>query len=181
MDKFLLHGHHTDRLLLRKFTRADFDAWLPFFRDPESTRYWEGIPDDPLKACRQQFDRIFERYEKGLGGMNALACRRSGDLMGMCGLLVQDVDGDKELEIGYSLLPEARGKGYATEAGLYCRDAAFARGWSESLISIIHIRNLPSQSVAKRLGMTRDRETRYKENPVVLFRVHRLEVLPARK
>ncbi len=171
MAKYLLEGARTERMHFRRFTPQDFDLWLPFFLDPSSTRYWEGIPTDPQTACREQFQRIFERYAKDLGGMNALTHSASGELLGMCGLLVQQVDGKEELEIGYSLLPEARGLGYATEAGLLCRDRAFERGWAESLISIIHTSNKPSMQVATRLGMKRRNQTRFRDNPVWIYEV----------
>lgn len=173
--KYLLEHGQTRRLLFRKFKAGDFDTWLPFFKDPGSTAFWEGIPESPEVACKQQFNRIFERYEKGLGGMNALIDREHKGLVGMCGLLRQHVDGVRELEIAYSLLPEYRGQGYASEAGKYCRDQAFENAWAASLISIIHVKNTPSMRVASRLGMTLDKTTRYKNNPVHIFRMDKAE------
>ena len=171
MSLYLLDGTGTTRLYFRKVRETDFGAWLPFFEDPGSTAYWEGIPEDPHTACREQFDRIFHRYRQNLGGMNALIDRETGALLGLAGLLVQQVDGLVELEIGYSLLPEARGMGYASEAARHCRDEAFRRGWAESLISIIHVRNEPSMRVARAMGMQPEKDTRYKENPVRIFRI----------
>ena len=156
----------------RLFREKDFNEWITFYEDPESTAFWEGIPENPEEACRQQFHRIFERYEKGLGGMNALTDIDTGALIGMCGLLVQEVDDQQELEIGYSLLPDYRGQGYATEAGLLCRDQVFKNGWASSLISIIHVENEPSKQVARRLGMKPEQQTTYKGNPVRIFRVY---------
>lgn len=176
MGKYLLDGTRTARMRLRLFSEKDFEAWLPFYDDPESTRFWEGLPKVPREACRQQFDRILTRYREGLGGMNALIDRESGKLLGMCGLLVQQVDGQTDLEIGYSLLPFARGLGYATEAALHCRDQAFANHWADTLISIIHRENTPSMRVARNLGMRPERETRYKENPVLIFRIRASEL-----
>ncbi|MDM9630965.1 GNAT family N-acetyltransferase [Robiginitalea aurantiaca] len=169
--RYLLEHSSTERLIFRKFSAADYTDWFPFYLDPASTGFWEGIPDSPDRACRSQFDRIFERYDKGLGGMNALIEREQQVLVGMCGLLIQEVDGKSEMEIGYSLLPGFRGMGFATEAGIHCRDKAFANAWAESLISIIHIDNTPSINVALRLGMTLDTTTQYKGNPVHIFRV----------
>lgn len=167
----LLEGHSTARLRLRKVRADDFERWLPFYDDPESTRYWKGLPQNKWQACTEQFDRIFERYEKGLGGMMALESKEDRCLIGLCGLLLQHVDGNQEWEIGYSILPQYRGKGYATEAARYFRDVAFAAKLSGSLISIIHIDNQPSQSVALRNGMELEKETIYKDNPVYIYRV----------
>lgn len=171
MERFLLDGMESERLYFRKLDPKDFDSWLPFYEDPESTRFWEGIPQDPIKACQEQFARAFERYEKGLGGMNALVLKSSGDLVGICGLLIQVVDGEQELEIGYSLLPNFRKRGFALEAASKCKSHAFEQKFAQSLISIIHVDNLPSQNVALKNGMRKEKTTTYKGNPVDIFRV----------
>ncbi|MFH6602114.1 GNAT family N-acetyltransferase [Maribacter algicola] len=167
----LLVNQVTERLKFRKITTSDFEAWLPFFQNPISTQYWEGLPKDPKEACEEQFQRIFERYENNLGGMNALILRTSGRLVGICGLLVQEVDAIRELEIGYSILPEFWRNGYATEAAKKCKEFAFTNKLADSLISIIHIDNIPSQKVALANGMSLDKTTIYKNNPVHIYRI----------
>jgi len=172
MKNLLLEHQETERLIFRKFQQSDFEKWLPFHQDPRSTEYWEGLPKDPTKACNEQFERLFERYDNNLGGMNALINKTSGKLIGMCGLLVQTVDEMEELEIGYSILPEYWKMGYATEAAIKCKSYAFENQLSDSLISIIHIDNMPSQKVAMNNGMVLDKTTEYKDNPVHIFRVY---------
>ena len=172
MEKYLLDGTETPRLYFRKITTADYDHWLPFHQDPRSSKYWQGLPPDPNDACKQQFDRIFERYDNDLGGMNGLALRSNDKLIGMCGLLVQYVDEAEELEIGYSILPGFWQQGYATEAARHCKELAFSRAYAASLISIIHISNVPSRKVALKNGMLLDKTTLYRDNPVEIFRVH---------
>jgi len=171
MKNYLLEQQETKRLYFRKVLPSDFDAWLPFFYDPDSTKYWEGLPDTPEKACREQFERIFERYTEDLGGMNALIDKKTEKLIGLCGLLLQTVDAIQELEIGYSLLPNYRGKGFAIEAAKACKDYAFDQQLAPSLISIIQIHNLPSQKVALKNGMHNSKTTNYKNNPVYIYRV----------
>ena len=171
MTRFLLEGEETDRLYFRKLVPSDFEKWLPFHQDPTSSQFWEGIPEDPELACQEQFARIFERYEKGLGGMNALIHKSNGGLVGICGLLVQTIDGQKELEIGYSLLPKYRKQGYAIEAAQKCKKFAFEHQFSASLISIIHVDNIPSQRVALKNGMFPCKTTTYRDNPVDIYRV----------
>lgn len=168
---FLLEGQESERLFFRKIMDEDFSDWLPFYKNPESTRYWNGLPADPRVACQEQFARVFERYEKALGGMNALILKKTGEFVGMCGLLVQQVDDIQELEIGYSILPKFWRKGYAIEAAEKCKHFAFDHNFTESLISIIHVDNIPSQRVAIKNGMWLDKTTTYKENPVQIYRV----------
>ena len=173
MSKYLLDNQTSDRLLYRKLTDSDFEDWLPFYNDPRSTQYWDGLPKDPVEACKAQFERVFERYQNDLGGMNALILKESGKLIGICGLLVQTVDNVQELEIGYSVLPNYWLKGLASEAARKCKAFAFENNFSDSLISIIHVDNIPSQKVAINNGMYLDKTTVYKNNPVHIFRVKR--------
>ena len=173
MFKYLLENQTSERLIFRKLEESDFEEWLPFYHDPKSTQYWEGLPSDPIEAARSQFDRVFERYENNLGGMNALISKETGELVGICGLLVQTVDDIEELEIGYSILPQFWLQGYAFEAAQKCKEFAFENNFADSLISIIHVDNIPSQKVAQKNGMRLDKTTTYKHNPVDIFRVNR--------
>lgn len=169
--KYLLHSQQSDRLLFRSIQPADFDEWLQFFIDPEYYRYWVAEKDTPEAECRKWYANQFNRYEKNLGGMNALIEKSSGALVGHAGLLVQVVDGVEELEIAYSLQPHFRGKGFATEAAQAIKEFAFAHAFSPSLISIISLSNLPSQRVAVKNGMKIEKQTVYKDNPVHIFRI----------
>lgn len=169
----LLVDQETERLKFRKLTYEDFDTWLRFHQNPLSTQYWVGENSNPQIACEDWFKRIFHRYDNKLGGMNALICKEKGVLIGQCGLLIQEVDGVQELEIGYSILPEYWRKGYATEAAKKCRDYAFSNELTDSVISIIHVNNIPSQKVAQAMGMRLDKATSYKNNPVYIYRVEK--------
>lgn len=174
MSRYLLEHQFTERLIFRKLEESDFEDWLPFYRNPKSTQHWEGLPKDPFEACKTQFDRVFERYENDLGGMNALISKETDQLIGIYGLLVQIVDNTSELEIGYSILPKFWLQGYAFEAAQKCKEFAFENDFTDSLISIIHIDNVPSQKVAQKNGMHLDKTTTYKNNPVHIFRVNQV-------
>lgn len=169
--KYLLEGQQTERLIFRKIHDSDFEAWVKFFEDPNTSLHWVEEKKTPITACEQWYQKQNWRYENDKGGMNALIEKASGRLVGHCGLLVQTVDGISELEIGYSLLPEFWNKGYAFEAAEYCKEYAFHNEYSESLISIISITNQPSQKVALKNGMVIEKQTIYHENKVYIFRV----------
>lgn len=174
MNDYLLSGQETERLLFRKLQQNDFDHWLAFHQNPLSTEFWEGLPEDPVVACQQWFDKAFYRYTNMLGGMNVLVHKQTKELIGQCGLLIQTVDGIQELEIGYSILPKHWRQGYATEAAKKCKEFARQNRLATSLISIIQVDNIPSQKVAINNGMHLDKTTVYNDNPVHIFRI-RLE------
>lgn len=169
--KYLLDKQESDRLLFRKISLSDFDVWLEFHKNSETSKHWIAEKEDPETACKKWYERQFERYATNLGGMNALIDKKTNLLIGHCGLLVQVVDGISELEIAYSLLYEFWNKGYATEAAIKCRDFAFDNALSSSLISIISLTNIPSQNVAIKIGMAIDKKTVYKGNNVNIFRI----------
>ncbi|MFT4019125.1 MAG: GNAT family N-acetyltransferase [Agriterribacter sp.] len=167
----LMNGQQTGRLIFRLINYSDYDQWLEFFKDPQTSRYRVHEKDDPETECSNWYASQFERYTNNSGGMNALIEKNTGNLVGHCGLLMQNVDNNNETEIAYSLLPQYRNKGYATEAAIKCRDYAFENMLASSLISIISITNIPSQQVAVKVGMTIDKTTTYKGNEVNIFRI----------
>lgn len=171
--KYLLEGQKTERILFRKIRQSDFDDWLEFYKDPNTTKHWIAAFESPEKECENWYTRQFYRYKNNLGGMNALIEKKTGKLIGHCGLLVQTVDNITELEIGYSLLPTFWNKGFATESARKCRDFAFERNFSDSLISIISLTNKTSEKVAINNGMSVDKKTVYRDNQVNIFRIQK--------
>jgi len=173
MPDYLLLNETSERLLFKKVKHSDFENWLPFHQEPLSSQYWSGLPSDPFTACKEQFSRIFERYEEKSGGMNALFSKETNKLVGLAGILVQTILGKEELEIAYSILPEFWRQGFAFEAAEKCKQIAFEKQWSDNLISIIQVNNIPSQKTALKNGMFLDFSTTYKENPVHIYRINK--------
>jgi len=172
--KYLLEGQKSERLSYRRLEESDFDWWMEFSSNSEATRYFDFSENiNPNAFCRLWFNKVFDRYKNNTGGHNVLVETETGKRVGMCGLLVQEVDGICELEIGYSLHPAFWGKGYASEAAQKCRDFAFKNSLAESLISIVHVENSQSANVAIRNGMTLEKTTIYKGIPVNIFRIFR--------
>jgi RimJ/RimL family protein N-acetyltransferase len=172
--KYLLNGQETQRLSFRLLKPEDFQSWLPLFKGDNVAKYL-GL-DTTLtqeQLCELWFDRVFDRYVNNLGGMNVLIDKKANQLIGQCGLLVQTVEEQLRLEIGYSILPQFWNKGYATEAAQKCRDYAFENNCAQSLISIVHIDNIASEKVALNNGMALKKYLEnYKSNPVNIFGIN---------
>jgi len=172
--KYLLTNQETERLKFRQLSRDDFNTWIDLFRDKSACEFL-GLSDIPTpeERCEKWFSISANREKNDLGGMNVLIDKTTNEFIGQCGLLVQEVDGVTELEIGYSILPKYWGKGYATEAAVKCRDFAFTNSYADTLISIVHIENIKSEKVALKNGMTKEKRTIFKESPVHIFRINK--------
>ncbi len=164
--------NETRRIKFRLLRKDDFDTWLDFFKDSSSVQYM-GMADigSPTGQCEKWFELCEKRYINKSGGLNVIVDKATNKFIGQCGLLVQEVDGLEEIEIGYSILPQYRGMGYATEAAKACRDYAFSNNIAETLISIIHVGNIKSEKVATKNGMIKTKRTSYKGMPVNIFRI----------
>lgn len=144
-------------------------------KDPRSTEYmWLTDSPDPARKCQVWFDRVFSRYETDKGGMNVLIDKISGDFVGQAGLLFHTIDEIEELEIGYAIMPQFRGQGFATEAAKKCRDFAFENNLKDSLISIINPENSFSKKVAANNGMTLDKKVSKDGRQFNIYRIKKV-------
>ena len=170
--KYLLQGIESNRLFFRILESSDFDAWLEFAGDEEGSAFVGlGHIPTPEGRCAQWFANSESRYRENRGGVNVMVEKSSGEMVGQCGLLVQEVDGIPELEIGYSIIPRFRNLGYALEGAQTCRDYAFQHDFASSLISIIHVDNHLSKKVALKNGMKLSHSTHFKGIPVDIYRI----------
>jgi [ribosomal protein S5]-alanine N-acetyltransferase len=147
------------RLRTRWLVMDDIPLWSPFFHDADAHRFiYPGKVLSAEAVATDMISRQLLRYKEKRFGLQAILDKRSGGLLGLCGLLLQDVEGKPEIEVGYHLLPQHWGNGYATEAARIFIDYAFGHGIANSVISIIDAENFPSQAVAGRNGLRRERE-----------------------
>ena len=142
----------TARLLLREFTQQDADALALVLSDPETMRLYPAPYD--RAGVEQWIERNRQRYQDDGVGLWAMELTKTQQIIGDCGIILQEVEGERLYEIGYHLRRDFWGQGLATEAAIACRDWAFAHLKADRLISLIRPENLPSCRVAERTGMT---------------------------
>ena len=147
-------GLETERLITRFITQADVPAWRQYCCDPLATQFTAIAGKTPEEMSQAWIDRTLNRYATGKYGVQALLSKATGELIGMAGLIIQEIGGKNELEVGYHLLRKYWGNGYATEAARRFKDYGFENSSYDSIVSIIHHRNFPSKKVAARNGMT---------------------------
>jgi len=140
----------TDRLILRAPTREDFEPWAAFSADGEAMRHLGG-PQARAMAWRGICTMAGAWTVRGFSMFSVIE-KSTGRWVGRLG--PWQPEGWPGTEVGWGLIRDVRGKGYATEGAAACVDWAFeVLGWDE-VIHTIDADNTPSQAVAGRLGST---------------------------
>lgn len=138
----------TARLQLRPPLAQDFEGWARLMAEPESARFIGGV--QPRAAAWRGFLTMVGAWQIQGFGMFSVIERASGHWLGRVG--PWQPEGWPGTEVGWGLLSEFQGRGYAQEAAAASIDWAFDQlGWSE-VIHTIDPANLPSQRLAERLG-----------------------------
>lgn len=154
----------TSRLLIRESVAEDAEAFAHLYQDKECRRYLE-LPVVELETesddeqRKEAYRRYIVDYQKGQYafweyGMWSVVEKESGAVVGRAGLEQQETvykEVESVLSLGYAILPEFRGKGYAVEACLaileYCKECEYA----ERVTVTIDKENLASRKVFDRL------------------------------
>ncbi|MBN1264725.1 MAG: GNAT family N-acetyltransferase [Anaerolineales bacterium] len=141
----------TSRLLLRYQCAADVPFLTDLWSDEAVTRYLGGPRErDWLRMVFEETaaNPTAEKYD-----LWPLVEKSSGKLVGHCGLLEKEIEGESLVELNYMLHPSAWGEGYATEIGKALVQYAFEDCGLGNLVALIHPENTPSELTAQRIGM----------------------------
>ena len=141
----------TARLILKPPQISDFDDFAGFCADPEVMHFLGG-PQVKSVAWRG-FSGVAGSWMLQGFAMFSVFERDSGRWIGRVG--PHKPMGWPGTEVGWGLIRDAWGKGYAVEAAAASMDFAVdTLGWTE-IIHCIDKDNTPSQAVAQRLGSIR--------------------------
>jgi ribosomal-protein-alanine N-acetyltransferase len=161
----------TPRMVLRHMELADVDNLLGIFSDPIAMRYYPGTKD--RSETEGWIKWTLQRYEQHGIGLWVAILKDSGAFAGQCGLVVQEVEGKEEVEIGYLFLRKLWGQGLATEAASACRDYGFTQLGHTRLISLIDPHNMASRRVAEKVGMRLEQQVHKWDKPILVYAIER--------
>jgi RimJ/RimL family protein N-acetyltransferase len=151
MDVFL----ETERLVLRRFTRADVDNLFELDSDPGVMRYINGgkptprheIENDILPAFLDYYGR-FEGY-----GFWAAIEKSTGEFVGWFHLRPNRGASLDEPELGYRLRRSAWGNGYATEGSRALIRKAFTELGVRRVVAETMVVHAASRRVMEKAGL----------------------------
>ena len=144
----------TERLRLRPFRPDDVDPVFRACQDPEHRRWLPNLPSPYTRADAGEFVTGAAARGRAEGTALDVAVAAGGELVGTGGLRHLH-EGRLGPEVGYSIAPWARRRGYATETARGLADWAFGHG-AERVHLFTDVGNTASQSVAERAGFTRE-------------------------
>lgn len=145
-----------ERLFLREMTMDDFDALYKVLSDKDIMQHYPYAFDE--SRVKNWIERNINRYKNDGFGLWAVCLKETGEMIGDCGLTLQNIDGQMLPEIGYHIRKDCQGRGYAKEAAAATRDWAWENTSYPALYSYCKYTNIPSYKTAEAIGMKFDKE-----------------------
>jgi RimJ/RimL family protein N-acetyltransferase len=159
----------TERLLLRHLVPDDLDALYALYRDPEIRRYFpEGtLSYEDTKEELEWFLNGHPRHPEM--GLWATIYKPTNQFIGRCGLLPWTIEGRDEVEVAYLIDKAFWRQGLGLEAAQACAAYGFNTLGLTRLICMIYPENVASINVARRLGMTLEKEMEDEFGPYLIY------------
>lgn len=146
----------TQRLMLRPFVPGDLDFLITLNANPEVVRFTGG-PKNRNETKTMLHERILDYYKRYPGlGVWVTQEKLSGKSIGMH--LLNHIRGEAFIQVGYILLPEYWGYGYATEMSTALLRYGFTVLGLKQIVGITDLANLGSQRVLLKSGLKRQGE-----------------------
>ena len=158
----------TEHLILRPPAAEDLDGWAAFHADPEAMRFLGGVVSRAA-SWRMLCTMAGAWHIRGFS-MFSLIERSSGRWVGRVG--PWQPEGWPGTEVGWGVLPEFAGRGYAREAAIASIDFAVEMLHWDEVIHCIDPANSASIKLAERLGAV-DRGPTTLPAPLDVFAVNR--------
>jgi len=142
----------TERLFLTPYHLDDLDAIYQMNSNPDVMHYLGGAQN--FEQVKAYIIHEQERWHRLGFGWWSIFIKDTDQLIGAACLQHLDKDESAPIEIGWRLLPQFHGAGYATEAGKAAMDFAFNKVGLNRVIAVAEQENTASTKVMERICMT---------------------------
>ena len=163
---------HTERLRMTPYTESDVDLSIALFTDSEVVGYAGHLMEED--EIRREMPTVTRRGGDGEIGIWCVTQQATGKKIGTGALLPMPIEDqetdfgslvpgklpDAEIEIGFFLIPEAWGNGYATEIARGLLRFAFEVATLSEVVATHDKANVASRNVLLKAGFS-DRGERH--------------------
>ena len=144
----------TEKLVVRPYTMEDFDNFFRLNGDEDVMRFIR--PAQTKKQSKEFLQKIIAAYAERPGmGRWGMFLKKKNEFVGSFAII--PVENTNQLQLGYALVKESWGKGYATESVKEGLLYAFEHLKISEIGGIIYPENIPSQKVLLKNGFVFDR------------------------
>lgn len=138
----------TPRLRLRLPRLEDLDPWAEMMADAEAAKFIGGAA--PREVTWRALMTMIGSWHANGFAMFSVVEKSTGRWVGRLGPWMPE--GWPGTEVGWAIVRDCWGKGYATEGAVAATDWAFDNLWWTNVIHSIDPANVASQMVARKLG-----------------------------
>lgn len=144
----------TDRLVLRDWKPEDLPLFIAMNKDDRVMRFFPSVLTE--KETELFFSRIQSEFDRNGWGLYAVELKSTSRFIGYVGLheIGFDADFTPGVEIGWRLDADYHNQGFATEAANAVLELAGSKGLKR-LYSFTAQKNIPSERVMQKIGMTK--------------------------
>ena len=104
----------TTRLILKNYCESDLEDFHRLKSNPLVWRFSTKIQSSSIEETQNCLNAILKNYNEGKHDFMALFLKDTGEYIGEAGVLAHIMPNNRVV-VGYNLLPEYWGNGYATE------------------------------------------------------------------
>ena len=164
---------HTERLRGDRVVPEDLEPWSQMFlADDFAGEEWPYELRTPEYGL-EVHDKDRAHWQRFGFGPWSVRERDSGAYVGRIGLDYTSATGRPEVQIGWIVGAQHRGKGYAKEFAAEALRVAFDVLELDEVIALITAENEASLAIAARLGFVQSEQVEHHGLPHLLFRLHR--------
>jgi RimJ/RimL family protein N-acetyltransferase len=144
----------TERMWLRRFTRDDAEVLLRLDEDPLVRTYVEDGEPVTLEEAKNTIEHFLAYYERPeVFGFWAAVEKSTGAFLGWFHFRPHDRANGQEPELGYRLVSECWGKGYATEGSRALIDMGFTTADITRVVAQTMAVHAASRRVLEKCGL----------------------------
>ncbi len=159
----------TERLCGEAMNPSHLSYWIDMGVNVDLTRTLGG-PWDEKKALEKLQYNINHWNTYGYGQWFFFN-NDTHELIGRCGIRNMKVDGNMEVELGYSVLPQHWKKGYATEMGTNVLEIGFLILNITNIVAFTITNNIASEKTMQKLGFVYEKKIVHESQEHVLYRL----------
>jgi len=161
--KYLLE---TKRCRLREMLPSDAPYVYELNLHPDIFKFTTDPPFKNIEATKDFIKKYAAYYKMGIGRWT-IELKEGNKYLGWCGL--KYIPKENEVDIGYRLLPQYWGNGYAVETANACCHFGMQELGIKRIVARIHKQNFRSIRVAEKMKMIYEKDLDYDGVPWMNF------------